>query len=255
VLEFARTAEAIGATSSTLEKSGLLAAYLRDLEADDLRLAAVYMTGLPFGRAERRVLKAGWATLSRAVERLSGLDPSQLGEVYLKHSDMGDWAQEVLEGRTAPKPTALQEVAEALDAIETAPGAEAKQAQVEVLLARLTPLEAKYVVKILSGDLRIGLREGLVEAGIARAFEVEGEQVRRTHMLTGDIGETALRCKRRELGGGEVSLFQPIRYMLASPVETATEAIERVGGEAWTEEKYDGVRCQLHVGGGRGGGV
>jgi DNA ligase-1 len=70
-------------------------------------------------------------------------------------------------------------------------------------------------------------------------------------MLTGDIGETALRCRRGELQGGDVRLFQPIRYMLASPVETAAEAMQRVGGRAWTEEKYDGVRCQFHGGGER----
>jgi DNA ligase-1 len=251
VLEFARTAQAIGATSSTLEKSRLLAEYLLELPPDDLRLAAVYMTGLPLGRADRRTLKAGWATLARVVEQLSGLDGGRLATVYRKHADPGDWAEEVLEGRTDPRPAALADIAEAIDEIEAAPSADAKGEVLERLLRRLTPLEAKYVVKILTGDLRIGLREGLVEAAVGRAFDVDLDQVRRIHMLTGDIGETALRIKRGELATTEIRLFQPIRYMLASPVETAAEAMERVGGEAWTEEKYDGVRCQLHVSDGR----
>jgi DNA ligase-1 len=251
VLEFARTAQAIGATPSTLEKSRLLADYLRALPPDDLRLAVVYMTGLPLGRADRRTLKAGWATLARVVEHVSGLDGARLATVYRKHADPGDWAEEVLQGRTDPKAAALADVAAAIDEIEAAATAEAKGVVLEALLRQLTPLEAKYVVKVLTGDLRIGLREGLVEAAIARAFDVELDQVKRIHMLTGDIGETALRIKRGELATTEVRLFQPIRYMLASPVETAVEAMERVGGEAWTEEKYDGVRCQLHTSNGR----
>jgi len=73
-----------------------------------------------------------------------------------------------------------------------------------------------------------------------------------TILITGDIGETAVRCKRGELGTTSVTLFQPVRFMLASPVETAAEAFERMGAhKVWTEEKYDGVRCQLHHADGR----
>ena len=127
----------------------------------------------------------------------------------------------MLEGRTEPRPAALADIAAAIDEIEAAPTAAIKGQALERLIRRLTPLEAKYVVKILTGDLRIGLREGLVEAAIARSFEVGLEQVRRIHMLTGDIGEKALRITRGELATTEVRLFQPIRYMLASPVETS----------------------------------
>src|SRR5207302_8902998 len=67
------------------------------------------------------------------------------------------------------------------------------------------------------------------------------------HLITGDIGETAVRCKRGEFEASTIALFQPVRFMLASPVETPDEAFERMGAETvWTEEKYDGVRCQLH---------
>ncbi len=252
MLDFARTAEAIAGTSSTLEKTHALAGYLRDLEPADLRLAAVYMTARPFGGADRRVLRLGWSAVSRTVERISGQDRDSLSQLFLKHSDLGDWAHEALQDRTSPERLGLAEVASAVDEIEAAATAEAKQEALHRLLSRLEPLAAKYVVKVLSGDLRIGLQSGLVEAAIAEAFSVPGQDVRRLHMITGDIGETAVRAARGDFETAGLTLFQPVRFMLASPVETAAEAMQRVGAvAAWTEEKYDGVRCQLHSSGGR----
>jgi DNA ligase 1 len=252
VLDFARTAEAVGATSSTLEKSGLLADYLRRLPPDDLRRAAIYMSGQPYGRAERRTLNLGWAAIGRVVGRLSSRRPDELSGLFLKHSDLGDWAFDALAGATHPRPTSLAEVAAALEEIRAARTAVAKQQLLEALLDRLDPLAAKYVVKVLSFELRIGLQEGLVEAAIASAFEVPLATVRRVHMLTGDIGETAVRCKAGELTDTRITLFQPIRFMLATAVETPEEAFQRMSTDVvWTEEKYDGVRCQLHSSGGR----
>ena len=252
MLDFARTAEAIGATSSTLEKSRLLAEYLARLPPDDLRRAAVYMSGQAYGRAERRTLNLGWATIGKVVSSLSGRSSDELSRLYLKHSDLGDWAFEALEARTHPRPTSLGEVAAALEEIRTARTAAAKQELLAALLDRLDPLAAKYVVKVLSFELRIGLQEGLVEAALASAFQVPLESVRRIHMLTGDIGETAVRCRAGELSDTRITLFQPVRFMLATPVETPGEAFERMNtGEVWTEEKYDGVRCQLHRSAGR----
>jgi DNA ligase-1 len=248
LLDFARTAEAIGATTSTLEKSRLLAEYLSRLDPDDLRRAAVWMTGQPYGRAERSTLNLGWVAISRIVETLSGRDSEDLRGLYLKHADLGDWAFEALQGLTRPEPTSLEGVATAFDEIRSARGAAGKQHRLAELLSRLDPASIRYVVKVLSLELRIGLQEGLVEAAIARAFEVPPATVRRVHMLTGDIGETAVRCRSGQLDvNGGVSLFQPVRFMLATPAETAEEVFQRMSaGTVWTEEKYDGVRCQLH---------
>ncbi|MGH7910993.1 MAG: ATP-dependent DNA ligase, partial [Candidatus Dormibacteraceae bacterium] len=110
----------------------------------------------------------------------------------------------------------------------------------------------RYLVKVLSGEVRIGLQEGLVEAAVADAFQVTPEAVRRAHMVTGDIGETAVRAARDDLESARLTPFQPFRFMLASPVETPEEAFRRmVAAPLWTEEKYDGVRCQLHRTGSR----
>ncbi len=251
ILDFARVGAAVGATSATSEKARVLAAYFRSLDDEDLRRASVFMSGRAFGPSKRRTLGLGWAVASNVVESISGRDPDELQAIFRKHSDVGDWAGEALQGRTQPEDVLLAELEETLEAIRVARG-KAKAAPLEQLLRRLHPEAARFVVKVISGEMRIGLSEGLVEAAIAEAFGLPVTQVKRLHLITGDIGETAVRCKRGQLETTGVTIFQPVRFMLASPVETAAEAFERMGADkVWTEEKYDGVRCQLHHSGGR----
>lgn len=246
MLEFARAGAAVGATAATLEKTRILGAYLRTLDDDDLRRAAVYMSGRVFAPSQRRTLGLGWSSLSKVVSSISQHDEAELGRIYRTHSDLGDWAGEAVLGRTQSEDVTLQDVEETLEAIRKARGA-GKAAPLEKTLRRMHPEAARFMVKIISGELRIGLSVGLVEAGIAEAFGIPLAQVRRMHLITGDIGETAVRCKRGEFDTAALTQFQPVRYMLASPVETAAEAFERMRAETvWTEEKYDGVRCQLH---------
>jgi DNA ligase-1 len=251
VLDFARAGAAIGSTSATLQKTRALAAYLRTLDDADLRRAAVFMTGRAFGPSQRRTLGLGWSALSKVIGGISHRDDEELQRIFRKHSDLGDWAGEALEGATQNEDASLDEVEKTLEAIRTARGA-AKTAPLDRLLRRLQPEAARFLVKIISGEMRIGLSEGLVEAAIAEAFTLPVTQVKRVHLITGDIGEAAVRCKNGRLETSTVTLFQPVRFMLASPVETAAEAFERMGAEkVWTEEKYDGVRCQLHHAEGR----
>jgi DNA ligase-1 len=244
--DFARAGSAVGSTSATLEKARILAVYFRTLNDDDLRRAAVFMSGRAFSPSKRRTLGLGWTTLSKVVSSISGRNEVELGNLFRKHSDLGDWAGEALDGRTKPEPVSLSEIETALEAIRTARG-KAKEAPLDEVLRRLHPEAARFFIKIISGEMRIGLSEGLVEAAIAEAFEVPITQVKRVHLITGDIGETAVRCRHKQFDTTTVELFQPVRFMLASPVETPAEAFQRMGAESvWTEEKYDGVRCQLH---------
>ena len=269
MLGFAKTADAIAKTSSKLEKTRLLATYLRALDASDLRLATTWMTGRPFSLNDPRTLQLGGSSMWKAVAALTGANPDELGRVYLKHSDPGDWAQEVLAGHTRPVPTSLQDVGAAFAEIEAASGPARKLERLTELLRRLDPAAAKYVVKVMANDLRIGLQEGLVEEAVGQAFELPLATVKRVHMLTGDLGETAVRAQAGETAAASIELFKPIRFMLAGAVADAAEALERMGGGGWvrggkgsarprqggssphksvvwTEEKYDGVRCQLH---------
>ena len=144
-----------------------------------------------------------------------------------------------------PRPS-LVEVAEAFTAIEVASGPARKAAILRDLLVRSDPVTAKGIVKVLGGELRIGLRDGLVEAAIAKAFDRPLEDVKWAGMLVGDMGRLAQLARDDQLATAELALFNPLKFMLASPAEDADEILRRLGPEVWVEDKYDGIRAQLH---------
>jgi ATP-dependent DNA ligase len=248
---FAQTGEAIRGTSSKLEKTRLLAEYFAGLDDQTLPLAAVFFTARPFADRDQRKLNLGYAVIRNAVCQLAQVDEDALGESYMRHSDVGDVIEEVLTGHTHPRPTGLADAHEIFVRIYQQRTVKQKTEALRELLDRLTPRQAKYVGKILTGDLRIGLRGGLVEEGIARAFSAPAADVSWAAMLTGDLGEVALLARRGGLRSARLRLMHPLQFMLASPEEDAEAIMRRVGGEAWVEDKYDGIRGQLHKEGDR----
>lgn len=248
---WARTAEAIRATSSKLEKTRLLGEYFASLDDATLPLAAIYFTARPFADRDQRKLNLGYSVIRTAVCELAQVNDDALGESYMRHSDVGEVIEEVLQGHTHPRPTSLTDVQAIFIRTYEQRTARKKADALRELLDRLTPRAAKYIGKILTGDLRIGLRAGLVEEGIARGFGVPFADVSWASMLRGDIGEVALLARRGALRSAELRLMHPLQFMLASPEEDAEAIMRRVGGVAWVEDKYDGIRGQLHKEGNR----
>jgi DNA ligase-1 len=247
---FAEVALAVAATSSKLRKRDLLADYLRALPADDVPIAATFFAGRPLPGAQDR-LGLGWVQQSQALAAASGADAQALNAAYLRHSDLGDAAADLLASRGASKaPLTLSDVDRAFRAMSEAPGAEARVAEMARLLGRATPDEARFIGRIASRELRIGLREGLLEEAIAKAFDRPLADVRRGLMLVGEPGEAAVLARDDALGTAALHLGRPIRFMLATPVADSVEVMRRVGDEAWIEDKYDGIRAQLHLEGG-----
>ncbi|MEP6807880.1 MAG: ATP-dependent DNA ligase [Chloroflexota bacterium] len=247
--EFARTAEAVAATASKLRKRDLLAAYLRSLPPNDIPVAATFFAGRPLpGAADK--LGLGWVQQSQALIAATGADEQALHDAYLRHSDFGDAAAELLAGiERSTEPLTLAEVEAAFRAMSEAGSSAARVAGMTALFARAKPAEARFIGRIAARELRIGLREGLLEEAIAGAFERPIEAVRRALMLVGEPGEAAALARDDRLGEAALHLGRPIRFMLATPVADADEVMRRVGAEAWIEDKYDGIRAQLHLGG------
>ena len=177
-----------------------------------------------------------------------GEEESELTAAYRRHGDLGAVAGEVLPERD-DQGLGVLEVERTFRQIAAARGPAAKATIVRDLLSRATPLEAKYIVKIMTGDLRIGLKESLVEEAIARAYGATLAEVQRANMLLGDIGETVRLASRGTLAEAEIRLFHPLGFMLASPIESAEEGLSYFA-EAAVEDKYDGIRAQAHVSGG-----
>jgi DNA ligase-1 len=245
--EFATVASAVAGTTSKLRKRDLLADYLRALPRDDVPTAATFFAGRPLPGAQDR-LGLGWVQQSQALAAASGADASALNAAYLRHSDIGDAAAELLSGRAAAgRPLSLRDVDGAFRTISEAASAEARVAEMARLIGRASPDEARFIAKIASREMRIGLREGLLEEAIATAFDRPVADVRRGLMLVGEPGEAAALAHDDALGSAALHLGRPIRFMLATPVADSDEVMRRVGDEAWIEDKYDGIRAQLHL--------
>ncbi|HVQ64354.1 MAG TPA: ATP-dependent DNA ligase [Terriglobia bacterium] len=248
---FADTAESISKTSSRLKKVRILAEFLQNLSDEDLRAAAVYFTGRPFPLADARTLNVGGAALARTVMDVTGASEEDLGRAYLEHGDLGEAARRLFPptDQSALTPSQLLKV---FALLSEASGVAAKQAILRELFSDLAPAEAQYIIKIITGDLRIGLKESTVEEAVGKAFGQSSDVVRRTNMALGDIGETAVRARHQNMTETGFRLFRPIKFMLATPAENEDEIYANFEGRFYIEDKYDGIRGQLHADGSRG---
>jgi DNA ligase-1 len=246
VLLFTQTAYAVSATTKKLEKIRLLADLLRSLPIEDASQSAIFLTGRAFPHHEERVLGVGGSTLYRLVAELTGKNPDELSAIYRKHGDLGDVAEEALRDLRAGQDIPIAEVAAAFENLATLHNQSQKSAALKSLLEKSGPADVKYIIKIITGDLRIGLKESLVEEAIAKAFDRPASAVRRANMLTGDIGKTLRLAAEDQLASAAMVLFHPIGFMLATPVETASELFDAKQTQFLVEEKYDGIRAQIH---------
>lgn len=250
---FAKTAEAVAATRKKLEKAALLGEFFQDLADDDLARAARYFAGQQFALNDARTTNVGGSILGEALCAATGSSPESLGPRYARWGDGGDVAFEVFsEARPGNEPgLSLAQTEDLLARLSATRGKNAKTLLLTAALARATPLEAKYLVKLLSGDLRIGLREGLVEDAIARTFKQPLAQVSLANMLRGDIGEAAVRARADDLQSVGMRLFHPLKSMLATPASDLADIARSMPAEFFVEDKFDGIRAQAHVQEGR----
>ena len=284
----AELAEQLAATASRLKKRATIAQAIAAVhsaapETEDAGLFAMYLAGEPFAESDPRKLNAGGALLSNAVLAVSGATGAALTAAYRRHGDLGAAAFDLLSGQPGKAPTlTLADVADAFAAMAVARTTAARAALVENLLHRATPLEAKYLLKLMLGDMRIGVKQSLVEEAIAEAANESGApsqtgsssqvgnprtitpaQVRHAVMLEADLVAAVQRAFAGTLAEARMSLFHPLGFMLASPVDSPQEAVERFATaepdgertteigqriEAFLEDKYDGMRAQVHCG-------
>ncbi|WP_236657260.1 ATP-dependent DNA ligase [Acidisarcina polymorpha] len=285
-LEFAQLCDALASTTKKLEKRAQIADWLKTLSVEDAARGSLYLAGQAFAETDPRVLNLGGAILSKALAEESGASEAAMHEAYRRHGDLGAAAADLLL-RQAGKPVTLTlaQVEERFSQIASAKGPSAKLPVILELLRAATPLEAKYLIKLALGDMRTGVKQSLVEEAIAAAFGAEASAIRQATMLKGSLPEVVRLAAAGRLQEARMSLFHPLGFMLASPVDSVDEAVARfavevaaeatgnqlsvdeagssskldlsfietevaqsVLKEAQVEDKYDGIRAQLHCG-------
>src|SRR5215212_199988 len=246
--DFARVANAIAATTKKNEKERLLADFLVGLDDATLERAVVFFSGSPFPRREQRVTGVGGAAIGEAVAEATGRTVEEVWAPWPQYADPGDTIAEAFP-QDPSRDITLTELGEAFERLAATQGAGAKKSALVELFRKVDAQGARYVVKILTGELRIGLVEGLVESSIAKAFGRTVDAVRRANMFTGDIGATALLARSDALGSAKMTLFHPFAFMLAQPEEDPAEIVAALGSDALADDKYDGIRAQIHADG------
>jgi DNA ligase-1 len=251
---YRRLAEGLAGAASTrakLEKIARLAEALSPLDGAELAAAARLLAGSPFAEWEQEVTSVGWATVARAAEAVTGWDLDTIGASARAIGDLGEAIGLLLPRDARPSPALeILEVDAQLRGLAGRRRAAEKGAIVEELLRRSTPLEARYLVKTLSGGLRVGADLATVEEAIAAAFGADREAVARARRDSGDVGEVAVAAKERRLDAIRFRLFHPIGFMLASPIEDPSDVAEELPLFA-VEDKFDGIRAHAHKSGSR----
>ena len=260
LIDFARVNDAAAATTKKLQKQAVLAEYFRALDEQDLRRAVRFCGGRAFASTDERVLNVGGALVSDVVlSSVLHISANEYWEVVTRSGEIGNALAELWPRRAVPAPEGaapltLAGIADGFDDLAATGAWENKSDFLRTLFARCThPREAAYLAKIIFGDLRTGVQEGVLQAAIAQAFGKPLAGVQRCQLLVGDLDEVAVLARNDALDAARFRLFHPIQFMLATPQETAEDAAVTLNGRKfYAEDKLDGIRAQVHKSGGTG---
>jgi DNA ligase-1 len=247
---FAAIGDEIAARSSRRAKVSILARFLASLDDGDLARAAVFASGLPFPRRDPRQLRVGGRALFDATLAATGFDATEVAARYHQTGDAGDAVASLLSGRASGlEPFSLADAEAAYAALERTRSAADRVRLLADVLRRHRPPAVKYFLKVIDGELRIGLQEKMVEEAIAEAFGAPLADVRAANVRSGDLARVAVAARHGRLATVEAALFRPLDFMLAKPVDDVGELSDPAA--YLVEDKLDGIRVQAHVEGGR----
>ena len=260
--DIAEAYEKIEATSKRLEMTDLLVDLLKKTPRDIIGKVA-YLTqgklypdflGIEIGVAEKLALKA--------LARATGTRESILNDDLRKTGDIGETGQKFIGSKKQvtffQEALTVQKVYETLDKVAKTSGSgavDSKMALLAGLLAAASPLEAKYILRTVTGNLRLGIADMTVLDALAIAYgggKDAREFIERAYNICSDLGRVAETVVEKGLDGikrFQVSVGEPIRPMLAERLSSPEEILEKLGGKCVAEYKYDGARLQAHKSG------
>ena len=251
--------ESIRSTTSKNKKVDLIVQYISGLDDDSLPIAVLFLSGKIFPKGSIYNLNVGFRTILQSLLEISRLDQTDVMRLHLEHGDMGTIAEYAISNKKIvtlfnsvetleEKPT-LKEIYDQFKKIANLRGSRSNNDKKNILkglLLRCSPLEAKYLVKIISNEMRIGSYDGLIEIAIAKAFGKNVESIREAMLMSGDIANVALFSKRDELNLVTIKPYVPMSFMLADVMFTAEEIVKYFDRPLLCEYKYDGIRVQMH---------
>ena len=256
---FVDTCEKIRATNSKNMKVNILSDYLYSLNDDEesLPIAVLFFSGRIFPQGSKFVMNIGYSTVIQVLSEIATLDSNQIQKIYLQHGDMGAISEYAVSKKNMislfqQQPLTLSSIYVRFKKIADTIGSGSSKDKKNILKGLLidsSPLEAKYLIKIINGELRIGLTEALVEIAISKVFRQDLKDLRNAMLVSGDISKVVLLAKRNLLHTTLIEPLTPISYMLADVMFAAEEIINYYQKPLICEFKYDGIRAQMHKSG------
>src|ERR671921_1588171 len=251
---FVEICENIRSTNSKNAKVSILSEYLADLDEDSLPIAALFLSGRIFPRGSKLNVNVGFSTIMQSLSEIAMLDAGEIQQIYLAHGDIGALSEYAVSKKHMislfqQQQLTLSFVYNQLKKIADTVGPGAGKNKTKILtglLINILPLEAKYLIKIINGEMRIGLVEGLVEIAIAKAFNQNIQVIREAMLVVGDIAQVSILAKRNCLDKAIIKPLTPLSFMLADVMFTAEEIIKYYQEPLICEYKYDGIRVQMH---------
>jgi len=260
-LSFAELCQRVEGVSGSLEKVDLVAAFLKNLDDDELAVASGFIMGDLFSPSLDLVMGVGPSILYEAMARACGCSTERISDMLRATGDPGLVASAAVDKKKPigfaafikDEPLSIKEVYQRLVAVARASGKGSQDAKVknlQYLFSQATPLEAQYIARLAIEDMRIGIGEGGVRDAIAQAFSQDASKVERAYNLTNDIGLVAVNARKGTLADLNVLINHPIKMMLAQVGEGISASMQELGSAA-IEWKYDGARVQIHKDGKR----
>ena len=250
----AETLDRLEATQSRLEMTVIVAQLLKDA-GRDLSRVTLFVQGRAFPLWDSREIGVAQKTMTKCIATASGATQKKVEDTIAKLGDTGLAAEALLSKKVqttlSQKRMTLAEIATMFDrmaAMQGSGSSEKKARHVVELLNSVAANEAKYLVRLLLGEMRVGVGEGIVRDAIAQAYGVPAEEVERAFSLINDYSEVAEISRdsgAKGLAKITMRLNRPLRPMLAQTVHSVAEALEN-GCNAF-EYKYDGMRMQAHI--------
>ena len=249
--EFVLVCEKIEKESGKKEKARLIGEFLQQLSPIEAKIISYLFLGrFPAGKR----IFVSWNTLIDVLGDMFPISPEEMAKITENALDVGDIVEGIYKrwDRYTSKGLSIQEVYEHLEGLAVLEGKGAMQKRKAVLkrlLANMDELEAKYLAKVIVGEMRIGVKEGMILEGLASAVGLSLNEIRKGFLLLGDIGETVrafIEKKEKTLKSTSLTPFKPLQPMLAQMAYSLKEAFEEIGDELALEFKYDGARVQIH---------
>ncbi len=236
----------IGNTDSKNRKIELLARFLEKLEPEDSAHVCLFLTGRAFPQSSKNRLNIGWSLVKQSILDATEASEADFKFLYKDIRDASEVAVALLKSLDTKAQRSIRDIRILFENLAIAPSPTFRHSLLKEEFRKLSPIEGKYFMKVISGDLRIGMKEGLVEEAIAKRYDVDKTETREANLRCGDIVKVVLAASKNQLESIRLEVFHPLQFMLASPEPDGESIVKRLGESVWAEDKYDGIRCQIH---------